>query len=264
MKKKSIKILDKKFDKPVSCLAVYSPTVAKILDGLVDMILVGDSLGTTLYGMKNTQNVTLKMMENHGEAVIKNISKSISIIDMPFGSYENNKEALKNANNLIKKTKANFIKIEILKDNHISIINYLSKKKLNVIAHIGVTPQSFNDFRKIKVVGRSKLEIDKLVKLAIATENAGAKIILIECVTEKAAKRVTNSISVPIIGIGASKYCDGQVLVFDDLINLSVNSHRPKFVKNYMDFKKLTLKSVNAFVSDIKNKKFPTRRYSYK
>ena len=173
MKKKLVKILNKKFNYPITCLTAYSPSIAKILDGNVDIVLIGDSLGTTLYGMKNSQSVTLNMMKIHGLAVTNNINKSITVIDMPYKTYENKLQALKNARNLLNFTKAKMIKLEINRGN-LPIIKYLSSKNLNVVAHIGVTPQSFVNFKKIKAVGKTKKESQNLLRLALNAEKAGA------------------------------------------------------------------------------------------
>ena len=259
---KKIKILNKNYKKPLSCLAVYSPGVAKFIDGIVDIILVGDSLGITLYGMKNTQGVTLEMMEKHGLAVTKNVKKSISVIDMPYKSYVNKRQAYTNAKKLLESTKANFVKLEI-NSKKIPIVKYLSDKKINVMAHIGVTPQSHNDFKKIKVVGRTEHEFNKLILLAKNAELSGAKVLLLECITERLAKNITSSVSIPTIGIGASKNCNGQILVFDDLINLN-NENKYKFVKNYMNFNRLSKTAVKKFSNEVKSRKFPGKKNSYK
>ena len=140
-------LLLKKNKSPITCLTAYSKPIANLLDGKVDLILVGDSVGTTLYGMKNTRGVTLEMMKNHGMAVVRNTKYSMSIIDMPYNTYRNKKEALKNANELIAFTKADFLKIETDKKN-IEIVKYLSDNKIKVVSHIGVTPQKFSDFKK--------------------------------------------------------------------------------------------------------------------
>ena len=135
---KKIKILNKNFYKPISCLTAYSPSIAKILDGKIDLILVGDSLGSTLYGMKNTQGVTIDMMKKHGAIVNKAIKKSLKVIDMPYKTYENNIDAYKNAKILLNCCKPDLLKLEINKK--LSILEYLVHKKINVISHIGVTP----------------------------------------------------------------------------------------------------------------------------
>ena len=260
--KKKLKFLNKIFDKPITCLTAYSASIAKLLDGNVDMILVGDSLGSTLYGMQNTQGVNINMMRLHGKVVTENVKKSIVIIDMPYKSYLNKREALKNARKLINFTKAKVLKLEVQKKT-IPIIKYLSKKNLKVIAHIGVTPQSFNDFKKIKVVGKNNQEKKQLLELAINAELAGAQAILLECVAEKTSKEITKSVTIPTIGIGSSKYCDGQVLVFDDLINMNDNKKLPKFVKTYANFGKQIKKILKEFSKEVKTKKFPSKKYTY-
>ena len=262
MRKKIIKLLNQEFKKPITCLTAYSPSIAKILDGIVDMILIGDSLGNTLYGMKNSRGVTLDMMKAHGLAVTKNVNKSFTVLDMPYKSYMTKLAAYKNAKNLLKFTKANMLKLEINKNN-LSIVKYLSERKLNIIAHIGVTPQSFINFNKIKVVGKTQNEIDNLLYLAVNAEKAGAKAILLECIIKDTAKKITSSISIPTIGIGSSNFCDGQVLVFDDLINLSTNDKKPKFVKNYFNFNKIAINVVKKYNREVKLKKFPSTKFTY-
>ena len=262
MKQKKINILNKNLKNPISCLTSYSASTAKILDGIVDMVLVGDSLGTTLYGMRNTQGVSIDMMIQHGIAVKKNIKKSLTIIDMPYKTYDNKKIANINAKKLISKTKVDFLKLEV-NESKIHIVKFLSEKNFNIIAHIGVMPQTYNNFNKIKIKGRTKTEYNNLLKLAIELEKAGAKLLLLECVTENLAKRITSLVDIPTIGIGASKHCDGQVLVFDDLINLSANNKYPKFVKNYLNVNVLIKKAVRNFVKEVKNKTFPSKKYTY-
>ncbi len=262
MDKKKLKLINKKFLNPITCLTAYSPSIAKILDGNVDLILIGDSLGNTLYGMKNSQKVSLNMMKVHGLAVTREIKKSMTVIDMPYKTYISKTDALKNAKILLKYTKAKLLKIEINRKN-ISILKYLCSKNLNIIAHIGVTPQSFKDFNKIKAVGKNKRESENLLKLAIDAQNAGAKALLLECIVKETARNITKSTFVPTIGIGSSKYCDGQVLVFDDLINIDQDLKLPKFVKSFMNFAYLAKKAVRQFNKDVKQKKFPSKKYTY-
>ena len=157
---KKIKILHKSFSKPISCLTAYSPSIAKILDGKIDLILVGDSLGSTLYGMNNTQGVTMDMMKNHGVAVNKEIKKSLKILDMPYKSYDNKTDAYKNAKILLNHCKPDLLKIEI-NNKKLVVLKHLVDKKVNVISHIGVTPQSFKNFNKIKVLGKTNKEKQK-------------------------------------------------------------------------------------------------------
>ena len=257
------KILLKKNKEPITCLTAYSRPVAKILDGLVDLILIGDSVGTTIYGMKNTRSVNLEIIKNHGRSVVKNTKKSMTIVDMPYNTYRNKKEALKNALTILKFTKANFIKIETDKKN-VDIVKYLSKNKIKVVSHIGVMPQKFSDFSKIKSVGKNRTEINSLINLALELEQCGSKFIVLECISAKTSKIITEKLSIPTIGIGSSKYCDGQVLVIDDILNLDSSMKKPKFVKSYINLEKYIKQAIEKFVFDVKNKKFPSRKYSYK
>ncbi len=259
---KKIKILDKNFYKPISCLTAYSPSIANILDGKIDLILVGDSLGSTLYGMKNTQSVTMDMMKNHGAAVNKLIKKSLKVLDMPYKTYENKIDAYKNAKMLLNYCKPDLLKLEINKKK-LFILKHLVNKKINVISHIGVTPQSYKNFNKIKILGKTSIEKNMLLNLAKESEKLGAKAILLECITAETAKIITENISIPTIGIGASKYCDGQILVFDDLINLSTNVKKPKFVKNYLNFTKIAGNAVKRYHKDVKLRKFPSVKFTY-
>ena len=259
---KKIKILHKSFSKPISCLTAYSPSIANILDGKIDLILVGDSLGSTLYGMKNTQGVTMDMMKNHGAAVNKAIKKSLKVLDMPYKTYDNKIDAYKNAKILLNHCKPDLLKIEISKKKLV-ILKHLVDKKINVISHIGVTPQSYKNFNKIKVLGRTNKEKQNLLKLAKESEKLGAKAVLLECITADTAKLITENISIPTIGIGASKYCDGQVLVFDDLINLSTSAKKPRFVKNYFNFNKIASSVVKKYNREVKLKKFPSTKFTY-
>ena len=257
------KLLLKKNKEPITCLTAYSKPLAVILDNRVDLILIGDSLGTTLYGMKNTRDVTLEMMKNHGRAVVRNTKSSMTIIDMPYNTYRNNKEALKNALDILNFTKADFIKIETDEKN-IGIVKHLSENSIKVISHIGVTPQKFSDFSKIRSVGKKLEDISKMLTLASKLEKAGSKFIVLECVGFSASKKITNLLSIPTIGIGSSKNCDGQVLVIDDVLNFNSNNKKPKFVKNFTNIEKIIVKGVNKFVKEVLSKKFPSSKQSYK
>jgi len=259
---KKLKVLHKSFSKPISCLTAYSPSIAKILDGKIDLILVGDSLGSTLYGMKNTQGVTMDMMKNHGAAVNKEIKRSLKILDMPYKTYDNKIDAYSNAKLLLNHCKPDLLKIEICKKKLV-VLKHLVDKKINIISHIGVTPQSYKNFNKIKVLGKTNKEKQNLLELAKESETLGAKAVLLECVTADTAKVITENISIPTIGIGASRYCDGQVLVFDDLINLNTNNKKPRFVKNYFNFNKVASNIVKKYNQEVKLKKFPSSKFTY-
>ena len=205
----------------------------------------------------------MDMMKNHGAAVNKQIKKSLKVLDMPYKTYDNKIDAYKNAKVFLNHCKPDLLKIEISKKKLV-VLKHLVDKKVNVISHIGVTPQSYKNFNKIKVLGSTNKEKQNLIKLAKESETLGAKAVLLECVTADTAKLITENISIPTIGIGASKYCDGQVLVFDDLINLSTNNKTPRFVKNYLNFNKIAGNVVKQYNQEVKLKKFPSNKFSYK
>ena len=256
------KLLKQKKIKPITCLTAYTKAMAKILDGKVDLILIGDSLATALYDMRNTQNVSIETMQEHGRAVCKNVKRSMTIIDMPYNSYKNKKQALINAKKLLAYSKANFIKIESNNKN-VSILKHLVFNNLNVVGHIGVTPQRFSDFKKIKSVGKNIKEEKYLISLAKNLESAGAKFIILECINKNVAKKITDILKIPTIGIGASKFCDGQVLVINDLLNFDSTEKKPKFVKNYLNIQKIISNAVTKYTKEVKSKKFPSKKYSY-
>ena len=167
MTRKSLSFIKKlKNKKKIVCLTSYTSSITKIIDNFVDIILVGDSLGTTIYGMKNTRNVTLEMMMAHGKAVVSSSKKSFTIIDMPYNTYRNKKEALINAKKLLKFTKSQSVKLET-NYSTVDIVKYLTKNKIKVISHIGVTPQDYKNFNNIRSVGSSSKERDKLINLAV-------------------------------------------------------------------------------------------------
>ena len=259
MKKITIKnILKKKGREPLICLTAYSKSTAEILDKYCDIILVGDSVGMVLYGMKTTREVKFETMILHAKTVKSYTKKSLVVFDMPYKTYPNKFIAYENAKKVIKLTKCDAVKLEGGK-KIVNIINYLTKKGISVMGHIGLLPQYSSNF---KFRGKNFVQRKKILEDAIALSNSGVFAIVIECVLESLAKQITNSISVPTIGIGASKHCDGQILVTDDMIGLS--NFRPKFVKKYADVKKIIEKSVKSYSRDIKQKKFPSNRNVYK
>ena len=263
MLRKSIKSIQKqKNQKKITCLTAYTSTIARIIDSYVDIILIGDSLGTTIYGMKNTQNVTMDMMMNHGRAVVRASNKAFTIIDMPHLTYKDKTQALKNAKKLLKFTKCQSIKIEAsFKD--INIIKYLVKNKIKVISHIGVTPQKFKNFSKIRAVGKNIKEEEDLFNLAIELEKAGSCLIVLECVKENLSKKISHALKIPTIGIGASLSCDGQVLVTNDIINLNYSEKKLRFIKSYANIKKIIEQATKNYCYDVVNKKFPKIKNTY-
>ena len=251
-------ILKKKGKDPITCLTAYSKPMAEIIDKHCDIILVGDSVGMVLYGMKTTRGVNIETMILHGKAVKSSVKRSLVVCDMPYKTYSNKFIAYKNVKKVMKFTKCDAVKLECGK-KIVNIIRYLIKKKIPVMGHIGLLPQSSNVF---KLKGKNLIQKRKILQDAIALSNSGVFAIVVECVVESLAKKITNSVSVPTIGIGASKYCDGQILVTDDMIGLS--NFRPRFVKKYSNARKMIEKSVKNYCSDVKNRKFPSSQNVYK
>ena len=251
MIKKIKKILKKKDKSKIVCLTAYSKNIAKILDNYVDIILVGDSMANVLYGHKNTHKIDLKNIIQHTLSVKMGIKKSLLVVDLPKGTYRNEKSAEKNAKYLIKKTKCDAIKLESNKNNY-EIIKFLTKKKIPVMGHIGYTPQ-FK--KKFKIEGLSKKETRKLLKEALSIQRAGAFSIVLECLSPDAARIITRKLDIPTIGIGSSSHCDGQILVTDDMLGLS--GFYPKFVKKYVNLNRIIEKAVKKYTRDVRLKKFP-------
>ncbi len=258
IKKKIEKILKKKGKNPIICLTSYSKPFTEIIDKYCDIILVGDSLGMVLYGMKTTREVNLDTMMRHGKTVKESSKKSLVVLDMPHKTYTNKFMAYKNAKKVINLTKCDAVKLEGGK-KIASIVKYLTTKGIPVMGHIGLLPQSS---LKFKYKGKTLDQKRKILEDAIALEKSGAFSIVIECVVESLSKKITNFISIPTIGIGASKYCDGQILVTDDMIGLS--NFYPKFVKKYSNIRKIIEKSVKRYSEEIKLKRFPAQSHAYK
>jgi len=251
-------ILEKKGKEPITCLTAYSKPMAEIIDKYCDIILVGDSVGMVLYGMKTTRGVNIETMILHGKAVKSSVKRSLVVFDMPYKTYSNKFVAYKNAKKIMRLTKCDAIKLEGGK-KIVNIIKYLTKRKIPVIGHVGLLPQTSINF---KVKGKNFIQKKQILEDAKAVSNSGVFAIIIECVVENLAKIITKNISVPTIGIGASKYCDGQILVIDDMLGLS--DFYPKFVKQYSNLKKVIEKSVKNYAKDVKLRKFPSNKNVYK
>ena len=252
------KILSKKNKIPITCLTAYSKTIAQIADRYCDIILVGDSLGMVLHGMKTTREVKIEQMILHGKTVKNFVKKSLVVLDMPYRTYTNKSIAYKNAKKVIKLTRCDAIKLEGGK-KVAKIIKYLVDKGIPVMGHVGLLPQSSAGF---KLKGKNFMQRKKILQDAIAVSNSGAFAIVIECVVESLAKKITKKVSIPTIGIGASKYCDGQILVTEDMLGLTDFS--PRFVKQYSNLSKVIEKSIKNYSKDVKIRKFPSYRNVYK
>ena len=257
MKKKILELIDKKNKSKIVSLTAYSKNIASILDNFCDVILVGDSLGSVLYNYKSTREVSLNAMIEHSKSVRMGVKKSLMVVDMPHNTYRNPKEALNNAKKIMSETKSDAVKLEGGK-KIVQIIKMLVKNKIPVMGHLGLLPQTDKTF---KFKGKKKSEKENIIRDAKLLEEAGAFSIVLECIETSLAKQVTKSINIPTIGIGASNNCDGQILVFDDLIGL--NPIKVRFVKKYSNIKKEISKAVSKYSSEVKARKFPSKKYSY-
>ena len=258
MNKKIEKIIRKKKKSKIICLTAYSKNIALILDKHCDLVLVGDSLGSVLYNYKSTKEVTLETMINHSKSVRLGVEKSIMIVDMPYNTYRNPREALRNAKLVMKKTKCDGVKIEGGK-KIVPIVKILIKNKIPVMGHVGILPQTD---KKFTFKGKRLKESEKILNDTKLLEKAGVFSIVLECVETKLSKKITDQIKIPTIGIGSSANCDGQVLVIDDLIGMS--GSKLKFVKKYADVKKVINSAVKSYKLEVLKKQFPQAKHSFK
>ena len=252
------KILKKKNKSKIVCLTAYSKNIAEIVDDHADIVLVGDSLGSVLYNYDTTRKVSLNMMIEHTKSARMGVKKSLLVIDLPYNTYRNKSEALKNSKKVIKETKCDAVKVEggtRVKE----IVKHLVKNKISVLGHIGLTPQTTKG--KFRSKGKNESEKRKLLKDAQDLEQSGAFGIVLECIYSDISKKITNIIKIPTIGIGASVHCDGQVLVTDDILGLT--NAKIKFVKKYTNIRKVINMAVSKFKKEVKSEKYPTKKYSY-
>jgi len=247
-------------NKRIVCLTAYNKFSAELIDGYCDLILVGDSLGMAYYGYSSTRAVKMDDIIRHAKSVRKGIKKSIMVVDMPYNSYNTKALAIKNAKKIIKETGADAVKLEG-GQNIQNIIKHIIKNKINVMGHIGLMPQSVVNKKDYRVKEKKNNEKNKILKDLISIQNLGVFAIVLEAVKVDLANEVIKKSSVPIIGIGASKKCDGQVLVLEDM--LGFYSKVPKFVKKYMNFEKQARKAIKKYVSDVKKNIFPLRKNIY-
>ncbi len=252
------KIIFKK--KPIVCLTSYNKYFAEIADNYCDLILVGDSLGMAYYGDKSTRSVSIEDIIRHAKSVRKGVSKSVLVVDMPYGTYKNSKEALKNAKKIIKETRCDAVKIEGGKEVSL-IAQSLIKKNINVMGHIGLLPQKVIKAKDYKVKGRNLSDKNKFIQDIESLQNAGVFSIVVEAVTNTTSIEIIKKSKVPIIGIGASKHCDGQILVLEDMLGMFEKV--PKFVKKYSNLRNYIKTAIHKYSKDVRNKKFPFKKNIY-
>jgi len=256
--KKIKNIIKKKNKSKIVCLTAYSKNIAEEVDKYVDIVLVGDSLGSVLYNYSTTRKVTLSEMINHSKSVRLGVKKSLMVVDMPFKTFTSKNIALKNAKKIIKETKCDAVKLEGGK-KIIKQVKFLIKNKIPVMGHLGLLPQSVKG--KFRSKGKTTREINQLMSDALLLQKSGVFAIVLECVKTPIAKQITNDLKIPTIGIGSSVHCDGQVLVTDDLIGL--NQTNIKFVKKFLNVKKYINSGLRKFALEVKSKKYPTKKHSY-
>ena len=246
---------------PLVVLTAYTTPVARLVDPHCDIALVGDSVGMVLHGMPSTLGVTMEMMILHGRAVVRGLSKAMAVIDMPFGSYEESpQQAYRNAARLMAETGASSVKLEggaYMAET----IAFLASRGVPVMAHVGLTPQAVNTLGGYKVVGRDA-EADRVFTDARAVEEAGAYAVVLEKVPVGLAARITHSVDIPTIGIGAGAACDGQVLVVDDMLGL-FTEFRPKFVKRYAELGAAADAAIAAYAAEVRDGRFPGEEHGF-
>jgi len=248
----------------ITCLTAYDYSFARILDEAgVEMLLVGDSLGCVVQGQPNTLAVTMDEMIYHTRLVARGRKRALLISDMPFLSYQTSREqALQNAGRFLKEAGAEAVKLEggvTMRET----IDAIVKAGIPVMGHVGLTPQSVHQFGGYKIQGREKDRRERVLRDALAVEEAGAFSIVLEGMPLELAQEITERLTIPTIGIGAGAHCDGQVLVIHDMLGL-FDDFTPKFVKRYADLKNTVTDAAKGFIGDVKEKKFPTEEHSFR
>jgi len=238
----------------IAMLTAYDFPTARLMDGIVDIILVGDSLGMVVLGYENTTKVTMDDMLRATGAVARGAKNTLIVGDMPFGTYDNEESALKNAR-LFMEAGAHAVKIEKKSE----IAQFLAKNGIEVMGHIGLTPQTITNF---KVQGKDRESADKILDEAIALDKSGCFSLVLECIPLSLAKTITEKILIPTIGIGAGIHCDGQVLVTNDILGL-YGDFKPKFLKRYAEIGNEMKKAFENYAKDVREEKFPTDEHSF-
>jgi 3-methyl-2-oxobutanoate hydroxymethyltransferase len=264
--KVSIPFLQAKKDgkEKIVAITAYDFPVAKIVDESgVDIILVGDSLGMVVLGYENTIPVTMEEMIHHTKPVVRASKRALVVGDMPYFSFHlTQEESIANASRFLKEAGASAVKIEGASKQRLKLIEALVDVEIPVMGHVGLTPQSIYRFGQFKVRGKEIDEAKKIIQDASNLEKAGVFSVVLECIPMEVAKIITEKLKVPTIGIGAGPYCDGQILVFHDLVGYS-DGYLPKFVKKYADIHQLISRAVKDYIDDVRGGKFPDNEHSY-
>jgi 3-methyl-2-oxobutanoate hydroxymethyltransferase len=256
------KLRARKGGEPIVCLTAYTAPIAHLLDSVVDLILVGDSAAMVVHGHETTLPITLDQMIAHAQVVVRASSRSLVALDLPFGSYEAGPEyAFASAARAMKEAGVGAVKLEGGK-RMAPTIEFLTGRGIPVVAHIGLLPQAVQA-TGYRTAGRSREEWGPLIEDAKAVADAGAFAVVLEGMAEPLAAEITKLVRIPTIGIGASPSCDGQILVTEDLLGLSVSGRVPSFVKRYADLNKIIGDAVASYAADVKARRFPATEHTY-
>ncbi|NQT79307.1 MAG: 3-methyl-2-oxobutanoate hydroxymethyltransferase [Candidatus Aminicenantes bacterium] len=249
----------------IVAITAYDFPVAKIVDEIgIDLILVGDSLGMVVLGYENTIPVTMEEMIHHTKPVVRASKRALVVGDMPYFSFHlSNEESVFNASLFLKEAGANAVKIEGASKKRLKLIEAMVEAEIPVMGHVGLTPQSIYHLGQFRVRGRELKEAEKIIQDAQNLEKTGVFSVVLECIPMEVARIITEKLKIPTIGIGAGPYCDGQILVFHDLVGFS-NGYLPKFVKKYADIHEFITNAVKDYIDDVKKGTFPNSKYSYR
>jgi 3-methyl-2-oxobutanoate hydroxymethyltransferase len=254
--------IDGRTEQPIVALTAYTMRMAQLLDVHCDLLLVGDSLGQVIYGLPSTIPVTLDMMIAHGAAVVRGSWHALVAVDMPFGSYEGSPEqAFESCSRVMKETGCAAVKLEG-GEAMAPTVRFLSERGIPVIGHVGLTPQAVNMLGGYGARGKGGAEAKKIARDAHAVSDAGAFCIVVEGVMEELATKLAREVPAPIIGIGASAECDGQILVTDDMLGLFERT--PRFVKRYDNIAEQIGKAAEAYAAEVRSRAFPSADQTYR
>jgi 3-methyl-2-oxobutanoate hydroxymethyltransferase len=247
---------------PIACITAYDASFARLVDDAgIDVVLVGDSLGMVIQGHDTTVPVTVEDIVYHTRCVARGIRRAFLVADMPFMSYTMPEQALDNAVRLMQEGGAMMVKLEGAK-GQVAVVEFLSRHDIPVCAHLGLTPQSVHKIGGFRVQGREQSVADKMLADAKALQDAGADIVLLECVPNEVGQVITQSLDVPVIGIGAGPYVDGQILVLYDALGLTPG-RTPRFVKNFMAEANSARAGLEAYVRAVKDHTYPAKEHCF-
>jgi 3-methyl-2-oxobutanoate hydroxymethyltransferase len=253
----------RKGGQPLVCLTAYTTPMARLLDPACDLLLVGDSLGMVVHGLPSTVPVTLDLMVAHGAAVVRGAAQALVAVDLPFGSYQESPTlAFRSAARVMAETGCAAVKLEggaVMAET----VAFLTARGVPVLGHVGLQPQSVNAYGGYGARGRAEAEAERILEDARAVAEAGAFAMVVEGVVEPLAKRITEAVPVPTIGIGASAACDGQILVSEDAFGLFAD-FTPRFVKRYADLATTVSEAAQAYAEDVRARRFPGPEHVYR